>query len=238
MLHTVLGSDCAKAWALGVKAIRDNHGPISPLVTEITDPCTVEVEWWKSLSPRTISASENTLHAVVEMVGPDELTMPGLSRQQVFQRAWTKFDRCRSRGIRLSNWHDTYFERLTRGEDGSNRIDEVIEKMNTWGGRRVAPYYAHTVSNSTGGIVPIGSPCLQYVQFVQRADSMLDMFALYRNHDFFLKALGNFVGLGRLLSFVARETEQTVGKLTCISVNAYLQQQAKVWLQAQTVLPQ
>src|SRR5581483_3400374 len=111
--------------------------------------------------------------------------------------------------------------------------DEIIEKMKAWNGRRVAAFYAHTTYSTIDAIVPIGSPCLQYVQFVQRPENKLDLFAVYRNHDFFLKALGNYIGLGRLLAFVSRETAQVPGLLTCFSINAYLDNQRKVCALAQ-----
>lgn len=229
----VEGGDCAEAWALGVMAIHNNHAPVSPLITEISDPVSVKKAWWRDLSPRAMDDTADTLHSVVEMVAPDELlTLP---RAAAYKRAWKKYDRARSMKLHLSNWRDTYFERLTRG-DGYNRLDDIIDKMRSWSTRRVAPFYAHTTSNDAGGIVPIGSPCLQYIQFVQRDKDRLDLFALYRNHDFFLKALGNYIGLGRLLAFVAQESNQVPGKLTCFSVNAYLDQQRKVCPVAQKIL--
>ena len=44
--------------------------------------------------------------------------------------------------------------------------------------------------------------------------------AMYRNHFYVKKLLGNLVGLGRLLEFVARETNLDVGPLTVISTHA------------------
>jgi len=170
------------------------------------------------------------------MVGPDELTNTKLKRKNAYNHAWKKFDRCRALGRHLSNWRETYFERLTRNENGSNRLETIIDKMNNWQTRRVSSFYAHTTSNSLDNVVPIGSPCLQYIQFVQRDDDKVDLFALYRNHDFFRKALGNFIGLGRVLAFVARETQQVPGKLTCFSVNAYLDNQRQVCDVAEQVL--
>jgi thymidylate synthase len=232
-MKCVTGDNCAEAWARGALAVHENHGPLSPLVTEIIDPCFFDVAWMSDLSPRKLVPSADTLHSVIEMVGPDELAK--FQRPDVYIRAWKKYDRCRSRGRHLSNWRDTYFERLTR-DNAYNRLDDIITKMRTWQARRVAPFYAHTNSNAAGGIVPIGSPCLQYVQFAQRGDNKIDLFALYRNHDFFLKALGNFIGLGRVLAFVARETNQVPGKLTCFSVNAYLDHQGKVCPLARQIL--
>lgn len=50
---------------------------------------------------------------------------------------------------------------------------------------------------------------------------MLDLVVVYRNHDFFNKALGNFIALGQLLRFIAVESGKTPGNLICHSVHAY-----------------
>ena len=45
---------------------------------------------------------------------------------------------------------------------------------------------------------------------------------LYRNHFYIERAYGNFIGLGRLMEFMARESKISVGQLTCISTHAEL----------------
>ena len=50
---------------------------------------------------------------------------------------------------------------------------------------------------------------------------MLDFVAVYRNQDFFNKALGNFIGLGQLLKFICDESNKRAGTLTCHSVHAF-----------------
>jgi hypothetical protein len=51
----------------------------------------------------------------------------------------------------------------------------------------------------------------------------LELVAVYRNHDYFNKALGNFIGLSRLLGFIARETNRRPTRLVCHSVRAYFE---------------
>jgi hypothetical protein len=43
---------------------------------------------------------------------------------------------------------------------------------------------------------------------------------MYRNHFYIEKLLGNLIGLGRLMAFVAREADLRVGALTVISTHA------------------
>jgi hypothetical protein len=47
---------------------------------------------------------------------------------------------------------------------------------------------------------------------------------MYRNHFYVEKLLGNLIGLGRLMSFVARETGLKVGALTVVSTHAEIDQ--------------
>jgi hypothetical protein len=44
--------------------------------------------------------------------------------------------------------------------------------------------------------------------------------AVYRNHFYIEKLLGNLIGLGRLMAFVARESNLNVGALTVVSTRA------------------
>ena len=76
------------------------------------------------------------------------------------------------------------------------------------------------------GMQPRGGPCcLQtitlHVEANEQRDHMLSACALYRNHDFFEKALGNYIGLGQLLEFLAESADLRVGSLHVISGHAY-----------------
>ena len=50
----------------------------------------------------------------------------------------------------------------------------------------------------------------------------LALTAIYRNHFYIEKLLGNLIGLGRLMAFVAKEAGVTVGSLTVISTHAQI----------------
>lgn len=67
-----------------------------------------------------------------------------------------------------------------------------------------------------------GGPCLSFLSFKLHSTRGLMLTAMYRNHYFIQRALGNYIGLGRLLAFVAEEAGVPVGPLTCISTHAEL----------------
>ena len=82
----------------------------------------------------------------------------------------------------------------------------------------------HLSSFETDKPRPLGAPCWQYAQFMADGEK-LNLLVTYRSHDYFLKALGNFVGLSRFLTFVCKKTGHLVGSLTCISTYASLNNQ-------------
>lgn len=115
----------------------------------------------------------------------------------------------------------TYFQRLTEpGGDGGDQLRRTVSGLRSWGHAHHGAFVVHYQS-SEHRPRPLGAPCLQYVQFMADADR-LSMTAVYRSHDYFAKALGNLVGLARLLKYICQKTNHTVGTLTCISTYAFL----------------
>jgi hypothetical protein len=74
----------------------------------------------------------------------------------------------------------------------------------------------------TGSIY--GGQCLSFLSFhlIPGTPRTVLLTAQYRNHYYVEKLLGNLIGLGRLMAFVARETGATVGSLTVLSTHAQI----------------
>jgi hypothetical protein len=68
----------------------------------------------------------------------------------------------------------------------------------------------------------LNQPCLAHLSFKLREDHGLMLTALYRNHYYVERALGNLVGLSQLLFFVARESGLEPRGLVCHSTFARL----------------
>lgn len=64
----------------------------------------------------------------------------------------------------------------------------------------------------------IGFPCLSHVS-LSLQKGVVHMTAIYRNHEFIKRGYGNYVGLGRLLHFVAQQSGWPSGELTCVSAS-------------------
>jgi hypothetical protein len=122
----------------------------------------------------------------------------------------------------------TYFLRLSKfGDADRNQLRIIIEAMTNWKSRPRAAFVMHLSSPELDRPRTIGAPCWQYAEFTRTDTDTLSMTVAYRSHDYFLKALGNFIGLIRLLKFVCRHTAMSEGTLTCLSVYAHLQGRVK-----------
>lgn len=132
---------------------------------------------------------------------------------------------------RGERWSGYYFERMMAfpAADGHppNQIWNIVERMKNEEVRALNKFElslfdpVRDVDNS-----PYGGQCLSFLSFkiIPGAARTLTLTAQYRNHFYMEKLLGNLIGLGRLMSFVAREAELSVGPLTVLSTHAKIDQ--------------
>lgn len=114
----------------------------------------------------------------------------------------------------------THYENTSNVE---NQLFNIINAINTR--ERISSSAYTIVIQKPGGetVRPLGSPCLNYLAIqLDREEDNLGILAVYRNHDFFVRAYGNYWGLCNLTNFMARETGFSPGPLTCVSSHAYL----------------
>lgn len=139
------------------------------------------------------------------------------------------------RGKRLTQhtgrW-GTYYRRFTSfGADKVNQLERIVTAMRERSGQYQACYMLYVSSADYCPNFPTrGGPCLQYVQFAQEK-GILHLTAIYRNHAFYSKALGNYIGLSHLLKYVATLTGQQTGMLTCHSIHYEIDQGKRQLLQ-------
>lgn len=120
-----------------------------------------------------------------------------------------------------------YFERMMAyptPNGTENLLDTLVRKMK----RHVesgSPYrniYELPIYNPAKDAEgsPRGGQCLSYLSFKLDKDRRLLLSAVYRNHYYTEKLLGNIIGLGRLMQFVADQAKITVGPLSILSTHA------------------
>lgn len=120
-----------------------------------------------------------------------------------------------------------YFERMIAypSQNGPvNLLAELTSKMKrqVTAGRTFRNIYELPIYNplkdANGSLR--GKQCLSYLSFKLDGDHRLLLSAVYRNHYYTEKLLGNLVGLGRLMAFVATEANVEVGPLSILSTHA------------------
>lgn len=115
----------------------------------------------------------------------------------------------------MINWKDN--------ETSLNQIEEIINMINERDNILRAAYTIQIVDPTKHLGWTRGAPCLNQVLIqLENNPRKISLLAIYRNHDFGVKAYGNYIGLGHLLEFLACQTNFDVGTVTCVSSHAFI----------------
>ena len=124
-------------------------------------------------------------------------------------------------------WSGYYFERMIQypviSGEPPNQLWDIVKRLRDDHVKALNKFELslfdpiRDVDNS-----PYGGQCLSFLSFkvIPGEEKTLTLTAMYRNHYYIEKLLGNLIGLGRLMSFVAREANLRVGALTVVSTHA------------------
>jgi thymidylate synthase len=228
MTVLISGAHAAEAWIRGSGKVSDDPQHIIPnLITEIEDPTFVDSAWFGRFDPKGVAGADR-MSVVAKVLFPDSKKKVSETRQQFLDRHSRLLSRALKSGKLHSSWGGTYFQRLRSLDESEDQIERAIRVLNEWEVRAETAIVAHTSAPAIDGLRKRGSPCLQYIEILWRPNGVLDLVAVYRNHDFLNKALGNFIGLGRLLGFMASESGKTPGRIICHSVRAYTSEIGKL----------
>lgn len=238
----VEGSNVSEAWVEALARLLDGEGEAVNLTVAIDDPTqetlavrevidafVEERRQAKSRSIERVSTVANTIFPeslYVEHLG--ESAEEHLYEMERLSRPVSHLHRGNKRG--------TYFERFvawpTKEGETFNQLDQAIRRLRTARDRGQRRGNAYEMSLTTpieeaiaapvfiGGHdrQTMGFPCLSHVSFSLQK-GVVHLTAIYRNHEFIKRGYGNYVGLGRLLRFVAVQSGWPVGELTCISAS-------------------
>lgn len=132
---------------------------------------------------------------------------------------------------RSCRWSGYYFERMMNlpGADGKsvNQLWEIVERMKDPKVTALNKFELSIFDPARDvDASPYGGQCLSHGSFKLMAGDpkILTLTVMYRNHFYIEKLLGNLIGLGRLMGFVAKEAKLEVGPLTVISTHALIDQ--------------
>jgi thymidylate synthase len=238
----IQGRNVSVAWLQGLAALLEVDGEAVNLAVAIDDPTTelptirAEVDAFID-ERRPTKKGLHRISTVANTIFPQSLYVERLGVGA--EAHLYKMER-RSRPItRRRNSRGNYFERMVAwpGSDGQtfNQLDQAITRLRRLReqghqrGNQFEVGLATPADEATA--VPIavpgrdrqtiGFPCLSHVS-LSLQKGVVHMSALYRNHEFLDRAYGNYVGLGRLLRFVAHQSGWPLGELTCVSASVTL----------------
>lgn len=192
------------------------------LIVEISNPCDFSrLEYcFIKLNPVKIDSNSDNLRQVINTIFPFQLANHFTDDRKGLYSNYLKVYK---KGINRK-W-GTYFQRFINfskhGIDGINQLENIIQSLNSNVPHKYYNLMHLSSANLDSNVRPFGGPCLQYVQLNKKDDRILNLIAIYRNQDYFSKALGNFFGLAFLLNFIATNTNYSIGKLTIHSIHAF-----------------
>lgn len=243
----VEGENVSAAWVEGLDRLLGAGGETVNLTVAIADP-TTEVPAVRAVVDAFVDARRRAHPRSVERVSTVANTIfpQSLYIERLGQGAEAHLYGLeeRARGVtHLRNRQGTYFERMVvwpvekprRGQktETFNQLNQAVtrlRRLREQGKRRGNQFEIGLTSPADQAIaVPIiipgrdrqtmGFPCLSHVS-LSLQKGVIHMTAIYRNHEFIRRGYGNYVGLGRLLRFVAQQSGWPVGELTCVSASA------------------
>ncbi|MES2939018.1 MAG: hypothetical protein V4864_15130 [Pseudomonadota bacterium] len=209
------------AWQEGARAVLAN-GEVFNLVTTIDNPSAMDAQWLTGRSPRRQGLGTDDVREVAKTIFPFDLASKYNDRSSFYREYLRRHDRAMKFQRNRGAW-GTYFERLIRFPDhpGTNQLESAIDKLTKWPKRSSTALVFHLSTPAKDTPRTRGGPCWQFGEIVWLPGDRLDLIVVYRNHDFFNKALGNFIGLGQLLAFICTASGKNIGRVVSHSVHAY-----------------
>src|SRR5262249_7024930 len=150
---------------------------------------TFSAHWLTTYDPRQFGAKHDSIRDVVNTVFPMRLATRFSQRTDFYDSYLRYHRRGTLRRKNRSRW-GTYFQRLVNfDQSGINQLERAIQILSTWT-RKEAALVFHLSAPNVDKILPRGGPCWHFGEILWNADDTLDLVVVYRNHDYFNKALG------------------------------------------------
>jgi len=211
--------DCASAWLEAVRRVDSCQGhEAHNVIIDVQDPVantTFANPVVKGVDD-FLKARDKSIDCIANTIFPLAL----YQRHGAAKFIKVFHERVLPRVRRNQKWSGYYFERMTRAPD---QLSDIIERIGDAKNRSLNKFEMaifDPMSDADGS--PYGGQCLSFLSFHLKSGSpkTLLLTAQYRNHYYVEKLLGNLIGLGRLMSYVASETSTKVGSLTVLSTHA------------------
>lgn len=223
MIHVVPPSKtCASAWLAATNYLIREGDEAYNLIVDIDDPVThtnQDAAAIMEVDKFLRAHGANPIVTVANTIFPNELARSATGKQlrEEYLRRYNRFEK---------GWGQ-YFERMVRWPaDGSDQLHDLIDRLRAQQekerGRFHNIYELAIFDPPKDAHLPLKRQCLSFLSFKLHPARGLTLTAVYRNHYYIARALGNFIGLGNLMRYVAGQAGLDVGPLTCISTHAQL----------------
>jgi hypothetical protein len=232
--------DISTAWVTALGALVRCGGDAVNLTVAIADP-TAEQEGVRQVLDRFVGEQRRTRHkvqlvsTVANTLFPSAWYVPQRLGSAAAEHLYD-LERTTRPVTQRRNQRGTYFGRMVAwpgpGKQEFNQLAQVIDRVRLAQERGHERGHEYEVGLTTPAdeiaapvLVPgkdrytMGFPCLSHLSF-SLLDGVVHLLAVYRSHDFISRAYGNYLGLGRVLHFVAQESGVPAGELTCVSASA------------------
>jgi len=212
-MFTIEAKEPLEAWLKALELI-ECRGQQIGLLTRIASIRVMSKEEMAIYDGSSFSEFEASVFGAADAIFPDWSVHKRLSTKEFFK----KFSPCYL-PHKSGKW-GSYYQSLTDLE-GFNQLDHAITSLCGWGKRARSAFTFHMTPAKMHKPKPLGNPCLQYMAIVRDDEDRLNLIMTYRAHEFSVRALGNYVGASRLLSFICHHTNHKPGGITCLSGFAF-----------------
>lgn len=241
---SVVGGTCADAWLAASRAVVAAGGKAHNVKIRVLDPVS-ETPEGEALAQAVDSflraGGAKPVSTVANTIFPSTM-----ARRRTAEELYRDYPPLAKRMKRMTNDWGRYFERMIAWEGSRgpvNQLGDMITLLRSQVAARdvfgkmfeIAIYNPALDRNLWRN-----RQCLSFLSF--KVDKVGDGYrlaltALYRNHHYVTRCLGNLIGLGRLMRFVAAETGiGAIGTLTCVSTHAEIDTKSNAWTKADALV--
>jgi thymidylate synthase len=218
---------CARAWVAAADAVVNAGDEAYDVIIDVANPTAFDnrdKEVIKLVDRFLRGYNQAPISTVVNTIFPSSLY-----RRHGYPAIFDEYQKVYGKLTTSKRW-GRYFGRLMRRADPEgpkgavyNPLQKLIEKLQDQNNARTpfrAAYELSLYNLDLDRNRYRDAPCLSHLSFKRRPDLRLSLTAMYRNHSYVTRCLGNLIGLGRLQAFIAEQVGLKVGSLTCVSTHA------------------
>ena len=230
-IFTVEEDNVSVAWLKAIEHLVDCGGECFNSMVNIENPTQTELTIHTAYEQLLSNHGLLSLKQVKYTIFPHSLYLQ-VNRDpdrlfERYNRVGGVYDGLRRRYSRKFGW-GSYFRRMTcypvSDEYGNttfvNQLGEIIHMLQDRTRTYKAAYTISLQIPGTDGRRIMGGPCLNYIALQLSKPRVMNVLAVYRNHDFIQRAYGNYLGLGYVMEFICDQTGYSMGRLRCLSSHA------------------